>query len=67
MLLLIVTFIVVVLALLDLQKLLAAQTDVHGFPMDLPQHVMLQFDNCRGENKVYCCDIYDHILAVVVF
>lgn len=43
------------LAVLDLQKLLATKQDVHGFPLDMPEHLILQFDNCRGENKV--CDL----------
>lgn len=49
------------IAILDLQKLLAMHEDTTASKnsLDIPRHLILQFDNC-GENKViYVCD--DHI------
>ena len=37
-------------ALLDLQKLLAECHDLSNDPLDMPQHIIFQFDNCP-ENK----------------
>jgi hypothetical protein len=37
-------------SLLDLQILLEKKTDYNGHPLDLPDHLILQFDNC-AENK----------------
>jgi hypothetical protein len=38
-------------ALLDLQDLLATENDQSGNPLDMPRALILQFDNC-SENKV---------------
>lgn len=44
-------FVLVLLAILDLQQLLSEKIDKHGNPLDLPRELILQFDNCP-ENKV---------------
>ena len=39
------------LAILDLKILLEKRKDKHGYTLDVPDHLILQFDNC-SENKV---------------
>lgn len=50
-------------AILDLQKLLANRNT----PLDMPEHLILQFDNC-SENKVrYIIYIQFIYLLIIIF